>query len=252
MKHRKRKPCCIIPRGSVKVPVYKRTQRKGKKRYTYYQVPNHNHGEQKRHMEHCATLAEAKAKATEIAEATAQGDPQLLSYSALKRPLQNALEALEATGLRIDHACRLIADACQIIAPDKFLEACRLYKQLEPDKPFTPTRVRIVCPLALSTGCRGSQARERSRGKAARSTHPAGSSVEKGRAIMGRLRNSLALAALTEIRPDLIIFDEFQKFRELLIDEPGTLADPVTRALRGKWRVEDPALLLLSATPYRL
>ncbi len=140
MKHRKRKPCCIIARGSVKVPVYKRKQRKGKKRYTYYQVPRHEDGE--RHIEHFATLEEAKAKATEIAEVTAQGDPELIAYSALKRPLQNALEALEPTGLRIDHACRLVADACQIIASDKILEACRLYKRLEPDKPFTPTRVK--------------------------------------------------------------------------------------------------------------
>jgi hypothetical protein len=140
MKHRKRKPCCIIPQGSVKVPVYKRTQRKGRKRYTYYQVPNHSDGG--RHMEHFATLAEAKDKATEIAEATAQGDADMLSYSALKRPLQNALEAIEPTGLRIDHACRLVADACQIVAPDKILEACRLYKKLEPDKPFTPKLVK--------------------------------------------------------------------------------------------------------------
>jgi hypothetical protein len=67
-----------------------------------------------------ADLQEAKNKAKEIAEVLAQGDPHLLSFADFKRPIQNALEAIEPTGLRIDHACRLIADACQIIAHAKF------------------------------------------------------------------------------------------------------------------------------------
>jgi len=79
---------------------------------------------------------------------------------------------------------------------------------------------------------------------------------QKASRIMGRLRNDLALATLSEIRPDLIIFDEFQNFRKLLIDEEKNGRrqdpDPVTQGLRGKWRDSDPAVLLLSATPYRL
>lgn len=70
--------------------------------------------------------------------------------------------------------------------------------------------------------------------------------------LMGKLRAALAMAAFRDIRPDLIIFDEFQKFRPLLIDPPHASPDPLTRALRGGVRREDPALLLLSATPYRL
>ncbi len=69
--------------------------------------------------------------------------------------------------------------------------------------------------------------------------------------LMGSLRTSLAMAALHVIRPDLIIFDEFQKFRSLLIDPPKASPDPLTRALRGSGRRDDPALLSLSATPYR-
>jgi hypothetical protein len=75
---------------------------------------------------------------------------------------------------------------------------------------------------------------------------------EKPARFMGRLRTALALAVLAEIRPDLVIFDEFQKFRELLIDAPGNEADPVTLALRGDEVKSRHAVLLLSATPYRL
>ena len=69
--------------------------------------------------------------------------------------------------------------------------------------------------------------------------------------LIGRFRNALALAALAEVCPDLIIFDEFQKFRELLIDPPKREADTVTRVLRGDEGAHRPAILLLSATPYR-
>jgi len=43
---------------------------------------------------------------------------------------------------------------------------------------------------------------------------------ERPSRLMGSLRNALALAVLRDVRPDLVIFDEFQKFRELLIDQP--------------------------------
>ena len=69
---------------------------------------------------------------------------------------------------------------------------------------------------------------------------------------MSSLRTALAMSALQEVHPDLIIFDEFQKFRELLIDSENKSPDPVTRTLRGGLRSVDPAILLLSATPYPL
>jgi hypothetical protein len=69
---------------------------------------------------------------------------------------------------------------------------------------------------------------------------------------MGMLRTALALAVLRDVQPDIVIFDEFQKFRKLLIDPRNVSPDPVTQALRGGVRGRGHAVLLLSATPYRL
>lgn len=62
------------------------------------------------------------------------------------------------------------------------------------------------------------------------------------------LRRLLAEACLEATPPDLIIFDEFQRFREMLAPATG---DRLGRALLGIGR-KKPAMLLLSATPYRL
>jgi hypothetical protein len=75
---------------------------------------------------------------------------------------------------------------------------------------------------------------------------------ERPSRLMGSLRSALAMAVLRDVRPDLVIFDEFQKFREILIDPPRITSDPVTLALRGGSGGHGPAVLLLSATPYRL
>ncbi len=75
---------------------------------------------------------------------------------------------------------------------------------------------------------------------------------ERPSRLMGAFRTALAIAVLHEIRPDLVIFDEFQNFREVLIDPPHVSPDPVAKALRGGSRSGDHGVLLLSATPYRL
>lgn len=62
------------------------------------------------------------------------------------------------------------------------------------------------------------------------------------------LRRLLAEACLEATPPDLIIFDEFQRFREMLAPAAG---DRLGRTLLGIGR-KKPAILLLSATPYRL
>jgi len=62
------------------------------------------------------------------------------------------------------------------------------------------------------------------------------------------LRRLLAEACLEATPPDLIIFDEFQRFREMLAPVTG---DRLGRALLGTGG-KKPAMLLLSATPYRL
>lgn len=68
---------------------------------------------------------------------------------------------------------------------------------------------------------------------------------------MGSLRTALAMAVLRDVQPDIVIFDEFQKFREMLIDSPNVSPDPITLALRGG-RSNGHGVILLSATPYRL
>lgn len=67
---------------------------------------------------------------------------------------------------------------------------------------------------------------------------------------VGRLRRALALATLRHQPPDLVILDEFQRYRQIL-DEKDT--DPLLKALLDpEGSTAPPAVLLLSATPYRL
>lgn len=65
----------------------------------------------------------------------------------------------------------------------------------------------------------------------------------------GRLRRALAEAALLSMPPDLVILDEFQRYRTLITEEGRS--DRLVRALLDGGRAGPPALLLLSATPYR-
>lgn len=66
---------------------------------------------------------------------------------------------------------------------------------------------------------------------------------------VGHLRRALALATLRHQPPDLVILDEFQRYRQLL-DEKD--ADPLLKALlEPEGSATPPAILLLSATPYR-
>ncbi|MDF1597627.1 MAG: DEAD/DEAH box helicase [Acidimicrobiia bacterium] len=66
-------------------------------------------------------------------------------------------------------------------------------------------------------------------------------------ALIGELRQLLAKVCLDSLKPDLVILDEFQRFRNLL--EPTNEAGELARDLfeYGKVRV-----LLLSATPYKM
>ena len=63
------------------------------------------------------------------------------------------------------------------------------------------------------------------------------------------LRIALAKTGLNELAPDLVIFDEFQRFQDLLQsgDRGSEIAREMTQTGRG-----GPAVLLLSATPYQL
>ncbi|MGO8735855.1 MAG: helicase-related protein [Terriglobia bacterium] len=68
---------------------------------------------------------------------------------------------------------------------------------------------------------------------------------------IGRLRGALAAANLSKVKPDLIIFDEFQRFQDLVQECDAVPQSRVLRLLRGDDMEDPPALLLLSATPYK-
>lgn len=63
------------------------------------------------------------------------------------------------------------------------------------------------------------------------------------------LRIALAKTGLYKLVPDLVIFDEFQRFQDLLDD--GDKSSDIAREMVRIGR-KGPAVLLLSATPYRL
>ncbi|QKK08593.1 MAG: hypothetical protein HND58_10750 [Planctomycetota bacterium] len=67
------------------------------------------------------------------------------------------------------------------------------------------------------------------------------------RAFVGEMRALLAETCIEALEPDLIILDEFQRFKSLLdpADEAGSLA-----RMLFEWR--DARVLLLSATPYKM
>lgn len=79
----------------------------------------------------------------------------------------------------------------------------------------------------------------------------AANNPDSGAAFMTDLRLALAHAALILSKPDLVIFDEFQCYRDLLLHQHDG-HDHVRRALIQGLGDGPPAMLLLSATPYRL
>ena len=70
----------------------------------------------------------------------------------------------------------------------------------------------------------------------------------RGRSVIGKLRRMLARAAVRALDPDLVILDEFQRFKDLLDVEVGGEAAELADDL---FRQRDARVLLLSATPYK-
>ena len=68
---------------------------------------------------------------------------------------------------------------------------------------------------------------------------------------VGQLRSILAEVCVTALEPDLVILDEFQRFKGLL-DGEGAAADLARRLFTYSDETSDVRLLLLSATPYRM
>jgi len=79
---------------------------------------------------------------------------------------------------------------------------------------------------------------------------------EQGWTIIGKLRQRLAYCCLDVLEPDLVILDEFQRFKDLL-REPSTMSDAKEKDAAELAQAlfhcsSDPRVLLLSATPYKL
>ena len=65
--------------------------------------------------------------------------------------------------------------------------------------------------------------------------------------LIGQLRHLIARASVAELEPDLVILDEFQRFKDLMdSDEPGA------ELARELFDYGNARLLLLSATPYKM
>jgi hypothetical protein len=71
-------------------------------------------------------------------------------------------------------------------------------------------------------------------------------------ALIGELRHVLARASVQALEPDLIILDEFQRFRHLLESPEDGEETEVSRLARELFEYKDAKVLLLSATPYKL
>jgi len=71
------------------------------------------------------------------------------------------------------------------------------------------------------------------------------------RSFIGRLRSMLAEVCVTALEPDLVILDEFQRFKQLL-DGGDTTALLAKRLFTYSDETSDVRLLLLSATPYKM
>ncbi len=71
---------------------------------------------------------------------------------------------------------------------------------------------------------------------------------ETARGLVGSLRRMLARAAVQALEPDLVILDEFQRFRDLLDRDTGGEAAEMADDFFSQ---DDARVLLLSATPYK-
>ena len=71
--------------------------------------------------------------------------------------------------------------------------------------------------------------------------------------LIGDLRGTLARACLHALKPDLIILDEFQRFKHLLVENPDSEASQLAHDLfRYSDQHSATRVLMLSATPYKM
>ena len=152
-KIKRNKPLFIIKRGNIQVPGYERRQVKSMSVYTSYSIPDHTTG--KRKLWTFADLAEAKAKATEIAEAIQQGQPEIINWQdGLRIEIRRSLETIAPTGLNLLSACTLLNQAVAILdgKTDKLLAACQFFMTHGTDAvPFTAKNTKTAATEFLAT-----------------------------------------------------------------------------------------------------
>jgi len=79
-----------------------------------------------------------------------------------------------------------------------------------------------------------------------------GPQKKRQRQIVAELRRVLATASVDCLEPDLIILDEFQRFRHLLNEPDADDECEVSQLANDLFNAEGAKVLLLSATPYRM
>ncbi|MBP2428853.1 DEAD/DEAH box helicase family protein [Bradyrhizobium elkanii] len=79
---------------------------------------------------------------------------------------------------------------------------------------------------------------------------PAAYDKKRPSRFVGQLRRALAHTVLIDRPPDLVILDEFQRYRDIISKK--NCGDRLVRALFEPGPARRPAVLLLSATPYKL
>ena len=79
--------------------------------------------------------------------------------------------------------------------------------------------------------------------------------LEQRSELIGEVRRIMAIVGIAALRPDIVVLDEFQRFKDLLRPEPDNFAAELAHRL---FDYKEPATgratrtLLLSATPYRM
>jgi site-specific recombinase XerD len=121
-----------VRRGNVTVTINQTRQKKKGRVYTAYVVSDYSNGSRKQWP--FADIAEAKAKAVEIADAINQGLSEKERWEiGLRLEIRKALEALEPTGVSLLRATELFVQGLGIIgSPDQFLPACSYFKSHGP------------------------------------------------------------------------------------------------------------------------
>ncbi len=70
--------------------------------------------------------------------------------------------------------------------------------------------------------------------------------------LVRELRQALARSCVDALEPDLVILDEFQRFRELLEEPDPNDVDDIRHLAHHLFKQKDARTLLLSATPYKM